>query len=269
MALVLNDRVKETTTTTGTGALTFAGAVSGFETFSAGIGNSNTTYYAVAHQSANEWEVGLGTLAADSSTITRTTVFSSSNSDSAVDFAAGTKDIFCTYPAGKAVFKDASDNTNFADSEKIVFGTGADFEILHNSSTGNLLNLTTNPLEIHQAASNSVLQLINDSGSHNQVLQIFDGSTQHGSISTDTGKLKIDGIGVLELSDDGSTKLATTATGVQTTGTVNINGEYAFPTADGNANQILETDGSGALTFVDKPASGASAGFVIAMSVAL
>ena len=103
MALVLNDRVKETTTTTGTGALTFAGAVSGFETFAAGIGNSNTTYYAIAHTSANEWEVGLGTLAGDSSTITRTSVISSSNSDSAVDFAAGTKDVFCTFPASKTM----------------------------------------------------------------------------------------------------------------------------------------------------------------------
>ena len=103
MALVLNDRVKETTTTTGTGALTFAGAVSGFDTFAAGIGNSNTTYYVIAHTSANEWEVGLGTLAGDSSTITRTSVISSSNSDSAVDFAAGTKDVFCTFPASKTM----------------------------------------------------------------------------------------------------------------------------------------------------------------------
>ena len=103
MALVLNDRVKETTTTTGTGALTFAGAVSGFETFSAGIGNSNTTYYAIAHLTANEWEVGLGTLAADSSTITRTSIISSSNGDAAVDFASGTKDVFCTFPASKTM----------------------------------------------------------------------------------------------------------------------------------------------------------------------
>ena len=76
MALVLNDRVKETTTTTGTGAITLAGAVSSFETFAAGVGNSNTTYYAIVHQTANEFEVGLGTLNGDSSTITRTTVIS-------------------------------------------------------------------------------------------------------------------------------------------------------------------------------------------------
>ena len=110
MALVINDRVKETTTTTGTGAVALGGAVTGFETFSAGVGNSNTTYYSIAHQTANEWEVGLGTLDGDSSDLTRTTVISSSNSDSAVSFSAGTKDIFCTVPASKLVFEDGSNN---------------------------------------------------------------------------------------------------------------------------------------------------------------
>ena len=110
MALVLNNRVRETTSTTGTGAVTFAGAVDGFQTFAAGIGNSNTTYYAISLNTANEWEVGLGTLNGDSSTLTRTTVLESSNSDSAVDFAAGSKEIFCTLPSEKAVYLDASDN---------------------------------------------------------------------------------------------------------------------------------------------------------------
>ena len=86
MALVVNDRVKETTTTTGTGTVTLGGAVSGFETFAAGIGNSNTTYYCI--QLGTEFEVGLGTLASDSSTLARPTVISSSNSDSAVNFSA-------------------------------------------------------------------------------------------------------------------------------------------------------------------------------------
>jgi hypothetical protein len=108
MALVLNDRVRETTTTTGTGAVALGGAVSGFETFAAGIGNSNTVYYAIVHRTAAEFEVGLGTLDGDSSDLTRTTPISSSNSDSAVDFAAGTKDVFCTLPASKAVFEDAN-----------------------------------------------------------------------------------------------------------------------------------------------------------------
>ena len=110
MALVLNDRVKETTTTTGTGTLTLAGAVTGFETFGTGVGNSNTTYYAVTLPGTAEFEVGLGTLSSDSSTIARTTDISSSNSDNAVNFSAGTKTIFCTLPASKTVFLDGSGN---------------------------------------------------------------------------------------------------------------------------------------------------------------
>ena len=110
MALVVNDRVKETSTTTGTGTLSLAGAVTGFETFVAGIGNSNTTYYSIVNENG-EFEVGLGTVTdATPDTLARTTVISSSNSDSAVNFSAGTKDVFCTLPASKAVIKDASGN---------------------------------------------------------------------------------------------------------------------------------------------------------------
>ena len=107
MAFVIKDRVKETTTTTGNGTVTLLGAVSGFEAFSA-IGNTNTTYYAIVHQSADEWEVGIGTYTASGTTLARTTVLSSTNSDAAVDFAAGTKDVFVTYPADKAVYVSAS-----------------------------------------------------------------------------------------------------------------------------------------------------------------
>ena len=110
MALVVNDRVKETSTTTGTGTLNLAGAVAGFETFVAGIGNSNTTYYSIVNENG-EFEVGLGTVTdATPDTLARTTVISSSNSDSAVNFSAGTKDVFCTLPASKAVILDSSGN---------------------------------------------------------------------------------------------------------------------------------------------------------------
>ena len=108
MALVVNDRVKETSTTTGTGTLTLAGAVTGFETFSSAIGNTNTTYYAIVNTVNAEFEVGLGTVGAG--TLARTTIISSSNSDSAVDFAAGTKNVFVTLPASKSVILDASGN---------------------------------------------------------------------------------------------------------------------------------------------------------------
>lgn len=107
MPLVIADRVQETTTTTGTGTLTLAGAVSGFQSFAA-IGNGNTTYYTVAHTTAAEWEVGLGTYTASGTTLARTTVLSSSNGGTAVNFSAGTKNVFCTYPAARAVEKDAS-----------------------------------------------------------------------------------------------------------------------------------------------------------------
>ena len=107
MALVVNDRVKETSTTTGTGSFTLDGAVTGFETFSSAIGNTNTTYYAISLQGGAEFEVGLGTVSAG--VISRDTVLSSSNSDALVNFSAGTKDVFCTLPASKAVYKNASD----------------------------------------------------------------------------------------------------------------------------------------------------------------
>ena len=147
MALVINDRVKETTTTTGTGAVAFGGAVTGFETFAAGVGNSNTTYYAIVHQTANEFEVGLGTLDGDSSDLTRTTVISSSNSDSAVDFAAGTKDVFCTIPASKLIFEDA-DNDATVGRNLTVTGdltvSGDDITMATNTSGAALIGDGTN-----------------------------------------------------------------------------------------------------------------------------
>ena len=110
MALVVNDRVKETSTTTGTGTLSLAGAVSGFESFVAGIGNTNTTYYSIVNEDG-EFEVGIGTVTdAATDTLSRDTILSSSNSDAAVNFAAGTKDVFCTLPASKAVILDSSGN---------------------------------------------------------------------------------------------------------------------------------------------------------------
>jgi len=108
MALVINDRVKESSTSIGTGAFALNGAVNGFESFATGIGNNNTTYYAIFNQGTNEWEVGLGTLDATSANLTRTTVISSSNSDAAVNFTGGTKDVFCTLPASKAVYLDST-----------------------------------------------------------------------------------------------------------------------------------------------------------------
>jgi hypothetical protein len=100
MALIVKDRVKETTTTTGTGTITLAGAAAGFQSFSV-IGNGNTTYYTI--QGGSEWEVGIGTYTSSGTTLSRTTVLSSSNSGNLVNFSAGTKEVFVTYPAGRII----------------------------------------------------------------------------------------------------------------------------------------------------------------------
>ena len=100
MAFKLNDRVKESSSTTGTGTFTLAGAVSGFETFAAGIGGDNTTYYCIFETGTNNFEVGLGTLNGSASTLARTYIISSSNSDAAVNFAGATE-VFCTVPGAK------------------------------------------------------------------------------------------------------------------------------------------------------------------------
>jgi hypothetical protein len=122
MALVVKDRVNETSTTTGTGTFTLAGAVTGFQSFSA-IGNGNTTYYTIVLQGGTEWEVGLGTYTSSGTTLSRTTVLSSSNSGSLVNFSAGTKNVFCDYPAPKAVYGDATDTAfeaQFAASNGLI-----------------------------------------------------------------------------------------------------------------------------------------------------
>jgi hypothetical protein len=108
MALVINDRVKVTTTTSGTGAFALGSAEQGFETFAVGIGNSNETYYAAYENGTNNFEVGRGTLDGSSANLARTEVISSSNSDAAVNFGSGTKDVFCTLPASKSVYLDAT-----------------------------------------------------------------------------------------------------------------------------------------------------------------
>jgi hypothetical protein len=104
MALVVKDRIRETSTTTGTGVFTLSGAVSGFRSF-ADIGNANTTYYTIVGET--EWEVGVGTYTSSGTTLDRTTVLSNSLGTTAlINFSAGTKDVFVSLPAPKAIYKD-------------------------------------------------------------------------------------------------------------------------------------------------------------------
>lgn len=103
MALVIADRVRETTTTTGTGSVTLAGPYSGFQAFSV-IGNGNTTYYAISDPNTGAWEVGIGTYTSAGNTLSRDTVLASTNSNSLVNFAGGSKDVICTQPAERNVY---------------------------------------------------------------------------------------------------------------------------------------------------------------------
>ena len=117
MALAIKDRVKETSTTTGTGTYTLAGAVTGFETFGS-VGDGNTTYYCCTD--GTNFEVGIGTYTSSGTTLARTTILQSSNSDSAVNWSSGTRTIFCTYPADKAVYMDASDDVTLKSSDGAI-----------------------------------------------------------------------------------------------------------------------------------------------------
>ena len=124
MALVVKDRVKQQTTTTGTGTLTLSGSYTGFDTFSQ-IGDGNTTYYVITDDVTGDWEVGLGTYTAAGTTLSRDTILASSNAGSAVDLAAGTKVVFCGYPAGKSVYLDASGNLGISGTVSATAITGA------------------------------------------------------------------------------------------------------------------------------------------------
>lgn len=123
MPLVVADRVKSTTTTTGTGTITLGSAATGYQSFSV-IGDGNQTYYTIADQTGSNWEVGIGTYTSSGTTLSRDTVLASSNSGSLVNFGAGTKDVFVTYPAGYSAFSIGSagvmtNNTQIAQSGTI------------------------------------------------------------------------------------------------------------------------------------------------------
>ena len=128
MALAIKDRVKETSTTTGTGTYTLAGAVTGFETFGS-VGDGNTTYYCCTDNT--NFEVGIGTYTSSGTTLARTAILQSSNSDSAVNWSSGTRTIFCTYPADKAVYRDA-------DGDVVIPDGAYDFDVASHDGTNGL-----------------------------------------------------------------------------------------------------------------------------------
>lgn len=205
MALVVADRVKETTTSTGTGAISLGGAEPNFRTFSSVLSDADTTYYAIIDDSNLAFEVGLGTYASSGNTITRTTVLASSNSNNAVSFSAGTKDVFLTYPADKSVNRDASGNVSVSGGVTATSFTG--------NITGNVTGNVTGAVTATQ--------------------------------------VDLTGQGDLRLQDSSGGQYVA----LQAPATVGSSFTFTLPSADGSANQLLKTDGSGNLSFATVDAS--------------
>ena len=184
MAFTISDRIKETTTTTGTGTYTLAGAVTGFETFTANLSNGDTTYYCCTDNS--DFEVGLGTFTSSGTTLARTTILSSSNSNSAVNWTSGTRTIFCTLPAAKAVVEDGSDNVTIGGDVSVgddltILGGVIDFKsnsgspaslkMYCESSNAHFQTLQPQP---HAASAANTLRLPNSGSSDTQDLVAVD-----------------------------------------------------------------------------------------------
>lgn len=137
MAIVVKDRVQETSTTTGTSNFVLGGAVTGFQSFAA-IGNTNITYYAAVDPNTGDWEVGIGTYSTTGPTLTRDTILESSASGAKVTFAAGAKNVFCTYPAEKAIYEEPSGNTLIDGGPLTVVGAGVSGYTTFSAALGEL-----------------------------------------------------------------------------------------------------------------------------------
>ena len=259
MALVINDRVKETSTTTGTGTFNLDGAVTGFDTFVTGIANGNTTYYAIFHQGTTEWEVGLGTVTdATPDTLARTTVLTNSDGNtSQVTFSAGTKDVFCTLPASKAVYLDASGDPVGAianvvedttpqlggnldvNGQDIVSTSSADIDIIPNG-TGDI-NLGADTIQMGDNDANAT---VTTQGTGDLILNTNNG-TNAGNVTL------LDGAnGNINLAPNGTGEIVVGAG--DTAGDITSNGAYdlIIDTNEGtNAGNITLTNGAnGAIT---------------------
>jgi hypothetical protein len=242
MAFVLADRVKETTAVTGTGSAILLGAATGYQSFAA-IGNGNTTYYTIAAQSGSEWEVGIGTYSTTGPTLARTTVLanSSGTQPTALTFSSGTKDVWCDYPAGKAVDQNGTvlyAYTSYTGNATVAAGAG----VLANTTSGAF----TITLPASPATGNQVL-IVDSAGTFgtNNLTVGRNGSTISG-IADDLA-LDISGITVT-LVYNGSTWVVYTQIGASTGVAVTLNGVQTLTNKTLTAPIISTISNSGTLT---------------------
>jgi hypothetical protein len=268
MALILKDRVQETSTTTGTGTLTLAGAVTQFQTFSSAVGNGNTTYYTIYNAGGTDWEVGIGTVGAG--TLARTTVLASSNAGSAVNFT-GTLYVFGDYPAGKAAYLDASgviNNTTFNATTSVIT------PIVQATNSGGLaLKNSAGTTQISMGGGGgdnvSVNVSTNLNGTNAQI-DISPTGTGHVHMNpSGSGSVQINPTSVGTI--DNMSLGATTASTAKVT-TLNIQSGLTLATLPGTSGQVLTSAGTGAVPTWTTPATGtvtsvaASAGTGISVS---
>jgi uncharacterized protein YaiE (UPF0345 family) len=260
MALVVADRVKETTTTTGTGAITLAGAEVNFAAFSSVLSDGDTTYYAIVDDSNQDFEVGLGTYATSGNTLTRTTVLASSNGGSAVDLLAGSKEVFINYPAGKSVYLDSSGQLVIGGTA--VTSTAAELNILDGvtASTAeiNILDgVTASTAEINildgVTATTAELNILDGVTASTAEINILDGVT---ASTTEINYLDITTLGTSQASkavtadvngvvtfDNGTIEESTTLSG--TSVTINLrDGDNFVHTLSGNTTYTFSNPGA-------------------------
>lgn len=180
MALILADRVKETCSAPGTGTVTLLGAEQGYQSFSV-VGNGNTTYYVIADQSGNNWEVGIGTYTSSGTTLSRDTVLASSNGGSATNFSSGTQDVFVSYPAERGVWVNGtsvvfSNNATVANNQTTATSSNTNSAIVARDASGNFSAGTITATLSGNAATATSLSA---GGSYTVVYQSSSGTTAY------------------------------------------------------------------------------------------